>query len=54
MCCDLLDAIYNTWETPTEENYNTLKELTEKYNSDGTVLTGFCLRDAAEKTLILY
>lgn len=54
MCCDLLDAIYNTWETPTEENYNTLKELTEKYNSDGTVLTGFCLREAAEKTLNLY
>lgn len=54
MCCDLLDAIYNTWETPTEENYNTLKDLTEKYNSDGTVLTGFCLREAAEKTLSLY
>ncbi len=54
MCCDLLDAIYNTWETPTEENYNTLKDLTEKYNSDGTVLTGFCLREAAEKTLNLY
>lgn len=54
MCCDLLDAIYNTWENPTEENYNMLKDLTEKYNSDGTVLTGFCLREAAEKTLNLY
>lgn len=54
MCCDLLDAIYNTWETPTEENFVTLKDLTEKYNSDGTVLTGFCLREAAEKTLNLY
>ena len=54
MCCDLLDAIYNQWEKPTEENYNILKELTEKYNSDGTILTGFCLREAAEKTLNLY
>ena len=54
MCCDLLDAIYDTWEIPTEENYNVLKDLTEKYNSDGTILTGFCLREAAEKTLNLY
>ena len=54
MCCDLLDAIYNAWENPTEENFITLKDLTEKYNSDGTVLTGFCLREAAEKTLNLY
>ena len=30
------------------------KDLTEKYNSDGTILTGFCLREAAEKTLNLY
>ncbi len=54
MCCDLLDAIYNTWENPIEENFTILKDLTEKYNSDGTVLTGFCLREAAEKTLNLY
>lgn len=54
MCCDLLDAIYNTWENPTEENFTILKDLTEKYNSDGTILTGFCLREAAEKTLNLY
>ena len=54
MCCDLLDAIYNQWEKPSEDNYNILKDLTEKYNSDGTVLTGFCLREAAEKTLKLY
>ncbi len=54
MCCDLLDAIYNTWENPTEENFVILKDLTEKYNSDGTILTGFCLREAAEKTLNLY
>ncbi len=54
MCCDLLDAIYSVWEDPTGENFVTLKDLTEKYNSDGTVLTGFCLREAAEKTLNLY
>jgi len=54
MCCDLLDAIYNAWENPTEENFASLKVLTEKYNSDGTILTGFCLREAAEKTLNLY
>ena len=54
MCCDLLDAIYNTWENPIEENFLMLKDLTEKYNADGTILTGFCLREAAEKTLNLY
>ncbi len=54
MCCDLLDAIYNTWENPTEEKFTILKDLTEKYNADGTILTGFCLREAAEKTLNLY
>ncbi len=54
MCCDLLDAIYNAWETPTEDNFAILKDLTEKYNSDGTILTGFCLREMAEKTLKLY
>ena len=54
MCCDLLDAIYNQWENPSEDNYNILKDLTGKYNSDGIILTGFCLREAAEKTLNLY
>ena len=54
MCCDLLDAIYNAWETPTERNFAILKLLTEKYNADGVALTGFCLREAAEKTLNLY
>ncbi len=54
MCCDLLDSIYDTWENPTEEKFTILKDLTEKYNSDGTILTGFCLREAAEKTLNLY
>ena len=54
MCCDLLDAICNEWENPTEENFAILKDLTEKYNSDGTILTGFAIRETAEKTLGLY
>ncbi len=54
MCCDLLDAIYNARLDGSEENMRILAELTEKYNSDGTILTGFCLREAAEKTLNLY
>ena len=54
MCCDLLDAIYNAKKEPTEDIMKILSELTEKYNSDGTILTGFCLREMAEKTLNLY
>ena len=54
MCCDLLDAIYNAKKDATDNNIKTLAELTEKYNSDGTLLTGFCLREMAEKTLNLY
>ncbi len=54
MCCELLDAILVARNNPTQENMKALAELTEKYNSDGTVLTGFCLREAAEKTLNLY
>ena len=54
MCCDLLDAIYNARKNPTAENTAILSDLTEKYNSDGTILTGFCLREMAEKTLNLY
>ena len=54
MCCDLLDAILIARINPTQDNMKVLAELTEKYNSDGTILTGFCLREAAEKTLNLY
>lgn len=54
MCCDLLDAVYGEWAAPCPENYAKLKELTEKYNGDGTLLTGFSLRETAEKTLGLY
>ncbi len=51
MCCDLLDAVYTTKENPTEENKKALSEELRKYNSDGTILTGFCLREIAEKTI---
>ena len=51
MCCDLLDDIYNAKTNPTAENKQTLSKNLEKYNSDGTILTGFCLREMAEKTI---
>ena len=54
MCCDLLDAIFEARRNPTEENMKKLSELTHTYNFDAVVLTGFCLREAAEKTLGLY
>ncbi len=52
MCCDLLDDIYTAKENPTQENKKILSEALQKYNSDGTILTGFCLREIAEKTLL--
>lgn len=51
MCCDLLDMIYTTRSNPTESNKALLSALLEKYNSDAVILTGFCLREMAEKTL---
>ena len=51
MCCDLLDSILETQKNPNKENKNKLSALLEKYNSDAVLLTGFCLREAAEKTL---
>ncbi len=51
MCCDLLDAIYEAKKDPSEQNKAVLSEKLEKYNFDAVVLTGFCLREAAEKTL---
>ncbi len=51
MCCDLLDAIYCVWENPDKAKKKKLKRLLEKYNSDAVLLTGFCLRELAEKTL---
>lgn len=53
MCCDVLDAILAVWEKTTEENKKNLKELMDAYNSDAVILTGFCLRETAEKTLEL-
>lgn len=53
MCCDMLDSIFETQCNPDEENKNKLSALLEKYNSDAVLLTGFCLREAAEKTLKL-
>ncbi len=51
MCCDVLDAILDVWTNNTEENKTVLSKLMDKYNSDAVILTGFCLREAAEKTL---
>ncbi len=51
LCCDVLDALYDMWENPDENKKAKLSDLLEKYNSDAVVLTGFCLRENAEKTL---
>lgn len=51
MCCDLLDSIYAVWESPDENKKAELSALLDKYNSDAVILTGFCLREQAEKTL---
>ena len=51
MCCDLLDAIYEARKDPNEETKASLSASYEKYFSDAVLLTGFCLREAAEKTL---
>jgi hyaluronoglucosaminidase len=52
MCCVLLDDVYTAKVNPSIENKNKLSDALQKYNSDGTILTGFCLREFAEKTLI--
>lgn len=54
MCCDLLDAIYSVHASPDNQSKTALADLLEKYNSDSVILTGFCLREAAEKTLKIY
>lgn len=51
MCCDLMDAIYAVLENSDEAKKAYLADLLDKYNSDAVVLTGFCLRELAEKTL---
>lgn len=51
MCCNLLDAVLNTCVSPTAENKSVLEDLLDRYNRDAVVMTGFCLREAAEKAL---
>lgn len=51
MCCDLLDTIYEAKKEPCEKTKKALLESYDKYFSDAVLLTGFCLREAAEKTL---
>ena len=51
MCCDVMDSIYTVWENPDEKNKAELEALLEKYNADAVVMTGFCLREQAEKAL---
>ncbi len=53
LCCGLLESIYATQKEPSEENKGELFELLQKYNRDAVLLTGFCLREAAEKALKL-
>lgn len=53
MCCDLLDAVLNTSLSPTAENKSALFNLLDNYNNNAVVMTGFCLREAAEKALKL-
>ena len=53
MCCVVLDAILAVWENPAEDNKLNLERLIEAYNADAVILTGFCLRETAEKTLEL-
>ncbi len=50
-CCELLEQILKTQTSPTKANKNHLLSLLESYNRDAVVLTGFCLREIAEKTL---
>lgn len=51
--CDLLDLIYAQLENPGEENKTLLEAKLNEYNADAVILTGFCLREAAEKALKL-
>lgn len=51
MCCDLLDAILKMRLEPSEKNKNDLAQQLESYNMNAVLLTGFSLRETAEKTL---
>ncbi len=54
MCCDLLDNILAVWINPTAEAIRVLATLTEEYNMNAVSLTGFCLREAAERTIKMF
>lgn len=51
MCCDLLDCILKTRIEPTEQNKAELSKQLHDYNFNAVVLTGFKLRETAEKVL---
>ncbi len=51
MCCGVLDGVYTLWASPTAEKVETLHKLIEDYNGDAVMLTGFCLREMAEKSV---
>ncbi len=50
-CCNLLNQILTTQLSPTDENKEILKTSLDEYNRDAVLLTEFCLREAAERTL---
>ena len=50
----LLRLIAKQVEYTTEENTAALAKALDEYNADAVLLTGFCLRDAAQKALELH
>lgn len=52
-CCTLLCLIEKTLGDPNKENKAQLKAVLDDYNSDAVVLTGFCLREAANRALAI-
>ena len=53
LCCEVLDCIYNVYNSPSVKNKANLAQKLNQYNSDAVILTGFCLRETAEKALML-
>ncbi len=52
-CCRLLRLIEKTVSDPSGDNKKELKAVLDDYNADAVVLTGFCLREAANRALAL-
>ena len=52
-CCRLLGLIEKTVSDPGGDNKKELKTVLDDYNADAVVLTGFCLREAANRALAL-